>query len=238
MREIPARRANQKAYEYVFDYFSDKILSGELKLNDRIPTERDIAERLGVSRNSAREALHILEMMGIIECLQGSGNYIRCDSQEYMLKAVNMMMVLQQISYTEVLQMRRSYEATALQLAMDAITPEELESLHQILTQMDLPMSVQASARLDVAFHATLVQASHNRLLVFYTSLISELLDRFIKNLRTSILTEKRRAAILNKSHWDIYEALVTKDRAAGAKALEKHFEVVGAHVASFEKKK
>ena len=67
----------QKTYEYVFNYFSEQILSGKLKLNDKIPTEREIADKLGVSRNSIREVMHMLEITGLIECMQGSGNYVR-----------------------------------------------------------------------------------------------------------------------------------------------------------------
>ena len=50
----------KKTYEYVFNYFSEQILSGALKINDKIPTEREIAEKLGVSRNSIREVMHML----------------------------------------------------------------------------------------------------------------------------------------------------------------------------------
>ncbi len=63
------RLNGKKTYEYVFDYFSEQILSGQLKLNDKIPAEREIAEQLGVSRNSIREVMHMLEITGLIECL-------------------------------------------------------------------------------------------------------------------------------------------------------------------------
>ena len=86
-----SRFDGKKTYEYVFDYCSEKILSGELKLNDKIPTERELAEEMGVSRNSVREVMHMLEITGLIECQQGSGNYVRCDPMEYMMKsAMNM----------------------------------------------------------------------------------------------------------------------------------------------------
>lgn len=59
---------NQKIYQYVFDYFSEQILSGELKINDKILPEREIAEKLDVSRNSIREVMHMLEINGLLEC--------------------------------------------------------------------------------------------------------------------------------------------------------------------------
>ncbi len=73
---------NKKIYQYVFDYFSEQILSGELKINDKILPEREIAEKLDVSRNSIREVMHMLEINGLLDCRQGSGNYIRCEPQD------------------------------------------------------------------------------------------------------------------------------------------------------------
>ena len=217
----------KKTYEYVFDYFSDQILSGELKLNDKIPTEREIAEKLGVSRNSIREVMHMREITGLIECLQGSGNYVRCDPMEYMMKSVNMVMALMEIDYSEIFHIRTGYEYAAIRLAIDAATAEELEELHQILLQMDQPMSSKESAKLDVKFHHTLVSASHNRMLILYNSMLDKLMGEFIENFRTKILMNRMRAELLRRSHWGIYNALIKKDLPEAMKAFDKHFRIV-----------
>ena len=60
------RKEHKKTYQYVFDYFSEQILSGELKVNDKILPEREIAEQLDVSRNSIREVMHMLEINGLL----------------------------------------------------------------------------------------------------------------------------------------------------------------------------
>ena len=100
------KNEHKKTYQYVFDYFSEQILSGELKVGDKIPPEREIAEKLDVSRNSIREVMHMLEINGLLECRQGSGNYVRCEPQEYMSTFINMVMSLSSISYTEVYHIR------------------------------------------------------------------------------------------------------------------------------------
>ena len=217
----------KKTYEYIFNYFSEQILSGELKLNDKIPTERDIAEKLGVSRNSVREVMHMLEITGLIECRQGSGNYVRCDPMEYMLKSVNMVMALMQIDYSEIFHIRIGYEYAAIRLAIQEALPEELEEMRQILLKMDEPMSSKESAKLDVEFHHKLVSASHNRMLILYNSMLYGLMDLFIENYRTKILMNKMRAELLRRSHWAIYHALENKDLPEAIKALDKHFRVV-----------
>ena len=218
---------HKKTYEYVFEYFSDQILSGKLKLNDKIPPERDIAAQLDVSRNSVREVIHILEISGLIESVQGSGNYIRCNPQDYMMKTINMLMTLQGIDYDEIFDLRCAYEYTALRLAFDHITPEELDEIRAILVRMDETASAKDSAVLDVQFHNMLLKASRNRLLLMYTQIISNLLDHFIEDFRARILMDKESAAKLRMAHWDIYTALATGDYEAGVTAMDEHFKVV-----------
>jgi GntR family transcriptional repressor for pyruvate dehydrogenase complex len=217
----------KKTYEYVFEFFSDQILSGKLKLNDKIPPERDIAAQLDVSRNSVREVIHILEISGLIESVQGSGNYIRCNPQDYMMKTMNMLMTLQNIDYTEIFDLRCAYEYTALRLAIDHITPEELDEIRAILVKMDGPVSARESAMLDLEFHNRLLLASRNRLLHMNTQIISNLLDHFIEDFRARILMDDDNAEKLRAAHWGIYSALAKGDYDAGATAMDEHFKVV-----------
>ena len=234
MEEI--RTSYRKAYEYVFDYISEQILLGTLKLNDRIPTERELSENLGISRNSIREVLHMLEITGLIECVQGSGNYVRCDPKEYMLKSVNMVMSLLKINYTEIFHIRMGYELTALKLAIEVATDEEIEEMRQTLLMMEEPMSAKESAKYDVQFHSQLLKSSHNRLLKLYSDMLSDLMDQFIVDFRERILMNKQRADALKKSHWEIYHGLKDRDYAKGRTAMEKHFEVVYEQVSKIER--
>ena len=63
-------------YEKVIDYIRNQIEAENLTINSKLPTERAIAEELSISRNSTREALRILEHMGILKSIHGSGNYL------------------------------------------------------------------------------------------------------------------------------------------------------------------
>ena len=84
----------QKAYKGVIDYFKKKIMDGELRPGEKLPPERDIAERLNVSRNSVREAIRIMDMTGVISSQQGSGNYITCEFQKSLAETMTMMSFL------------------------------------------------------------------------------------------------------------------------------------------------
>ncbi|MDD4369552.1 MAG: FadR/GntR family transcriptional regulator [Anaerostipes sp.] len=232
------QKNSKKTYEYVFEYFSEQILSGKLKLNDKIPPERDIAETLNVSRNSVREVMHMLEITGLIECLQGSGNYVRCQPEEYMFNSVHMVMALLDIDYLEIFHIRCGYEYTALKLAVENATQEDLDKLYNVLVKMDEALSIKESAQLDIEFHKILVEASHNRMLILYSSMIGNLSDVFIKDLRSKILVDKRRAESLQKAHREIYQAIVDKEHQKGREAMEQHFDIVGAQVMKIQEKR
>lgn len=221
----------KKTYQHVFDYFSEQILSGKLKLDDKFPTEREISEKLDVSRNSIREVMHMLEINGLVECRQGSGNYVRCEPEGYMVTFTNMVMALQDIGYEEVYHIRMGFETAALRQAMDCATEEEVEKMHQILLKMDETKEARESAKLDVEFHNCLIGASHNRLLTLYTAMLGNLMNQFIADFRMRILEDEGRAEVLRRTHWNIYDALVDKDFVAGSAAMQKHFSVVGEQV-------
>ncbi len=230
-------RENGKTYESLFNYFSEQILAGNLKLNDKLPTEREIAEKHGISRNSVRETMHMLEIMGLIECVQGSGNYIRCDPMSYMLRSANMIMALMETDPSEIFYLRNGNEYAAVKLAISHATKEELENMRHVLLEMEQPMSAKASARLDVEFHHRLVAASHNRILILYNSMLNSLLDQFIENFRTRILMSKTRAEALRRSHWGIYEGVADRDLPAALKALDRHFQIVGEQIKKITQK-
>ena len=108
-----------------------------------------------------RQVMHMLEINGLLECRQGSGNYLRCEPQDYMVKFMNMVMSLQQIKYTEVYDIRMGYETVALRLAIKNATEEEIEEMHQILIKMDEIENPKESGKLDMQFHNKLIEASH-----------------------------------------------------------------------------
>ncbi|MDO4975909.1 MAG: FadR/GntR family transcriptional regulator [Eubacteriales bacterium] len=215
-----------KTYEFVFEYFSEQILSGKLKINDKIPPEREISEKLGVSRNSIREVMHMLEINGLIECVQGSGNYVRCDPQEYMFKSVHMVMSLMNVHYTEVFHLRTGFELVALRLAIQVASEEEIEGIHEALLNMDQASDSTESGVWDAEFHKRLIAASHNRMLILYASMNSDLINTFIEDFNRRIMDSDYADALM-RSHWSIYEALVNKDYTSGSLAMNRHFEIV-----------
>ena len=83
-----------KAYEKVIDYIQGEMLKGELKRGEKRPPERELAELLGVGRNSVREAMRTLSLMGFISSTQGAGNFVSCNLEKNLAESTRMMMML------------------------------------------------------------------------------------------------------------------------------------------------
>lgn len=215
----------QKAHGIVFEYFTQQIFEGKLKIGSRLPPEREISERLGVSRNSTREAIRMLEMMGFVESIQGSGNYIRCEPQSYMVKALHMMMVLRDTDDSDLFHVQRAIEQEALLLALDRVEPESLDALHALLLEMDHCDSVEDFIRLDREFHMVLVRISRNELMIFLSQLTSGLADQLFENSTTPDRADQSQMEALHRFHWELYYGLRNRDSERIRLASVRHFE-------------
>ena len=113
----------EKAYARVIEKVKTMILSGELKPGEKLPPEREFAEKLEVSRNSVREAIRIMDMMGIVSSQQGSGNYVTCEFQK---------------SIKQISQVRYSLEVLAFTLALDRVREEDLAKMEECSGVFDI----------------------------------------------------------------------------------------------------
>ena len=143
----------QKAYKGVIDYFKKKILDGELRPGEKLPPERDIAERLNVSRNSVREAIRIMDMTGVISSQQGSGNYITCEFQKSLAETMTMMFAMDQIDYRQISQIRQALECLAFSLAIENATDGQIEEMEKAVKELDRSQDDVKNAALDKKLH-------------------------------------------------------------------------------------
>ena len=101
---------NERAYEKVIEHIKSEIWQGTLKRGERLPPERELAESLGVSRNSVREAIRTLSLLGFVSSTQGAGNFVTCDIEQNLRESLRMMVLLGETSYLQISQLRRGLE--------------------------------------------------------------------------------------------------------------------------------
>ena len=96
----------QRAYVRVVDYIKQEIRNGNLKIGSKLPPERVLAEQLGVGRNSVREALRILEIIGATTSTQGAGHFISGNFEISLAETMSIMFLLKGMSFQQISQLR------------------------------------------------------------------------------------------------------------------------------------
>jgi len=143
------------------------IVSGELKPGDRLPREADLAETLGLSRNSLREAVRALALINILDVRQGDGTYVTSLDSQLLLDALTFVVDFHRDdSVLEFLRVRRILEPAAAAMAAQRVTAEQLAALQEIVTssqrEATTPEEVLA---FDIEFHRHIGAASGNAVL-------------------------------------------------------------------------
>ncbi|MFT8351925.1 FadR/GntR family transcriptional regulator [Clostridium saccharoperbutylacetonicum] len=218
---------NPKVYEQVIDDIKNKIKSGEIKKGDRLPSERELSESLGVSRTSIREAIRALEVIGLVESRRGAGNYIKTNFEDSLFEPLSVMFMLQESSPREMFDVRESLELQCARLSSKNIQDNELSLLAAILDRMYLAENEEESLELDIKFHYIVAKASRNVLLINVLQVISQLMDEFIKKFRMQILHVGNTKESLLEIHENLYRALKCRDEAKVYSAMKEHFNLI-----------
>lgn len=217
----------ERTYEKVLNYIKAEIRRGNLKRGERLPPERELAERLNVSRNSVREAVRTLGLMGFISSVQGAGNFISCDLEGNLSTSFEMMLLLGETNYLQVSQLRRGLESETARLAAKRILPSQLEKLSELTRRMREEPDPKKGALLDQQFHVVLCDASGNLLLRSLFRAMLATVNRFIGTMYVRILEEGEMAPSLWDAHEEIVRALAAGDENAAIQGIWRHFQVV-----------
>lgn len=227
---------NKKSYTKVIDYVKKQILIGELKVGEKLPAERELAQILGISRNSVREAIRSLDIMGMITSQHGAGNYITGNFENNLVESMSMMFLLHQINYEQISELRLGLEMQALLLAIDNISEEEIDELKDIISKLENDTE-ENNVILDKKLHYNIAYASKNKLIIEILNALSEVMDMFIKDLRKEILSKDDSRRLLNDAHNKMVKSLITKDKALAFESINKHFNVVDEKLFEMSKK-
>lgn len=220
-----------KAYERVINYIQGEILKGNLKRGEKLPPERELAETLGVGRNSVREAMRTLSLMGFISSTQGAGNYVSCDMEKNLVESTRMMIMMGELDYQQISELREGLESQAAQLAAMRITPEMMGQLEQVAWQLRDEVDVSRSATLDKQFHYLIAEAADNSLIMVILRAMSEAVDSFISHMREKMMADETYRKRLWDTHQSIVVALQERNGPAAVKMMKEHFLVVNAAI-------
>jgi len=210
--------------EEVADRIRVLVLDGTFPPGRPLPPERVLAERFGVSRGSIRDALRILEMIGLLETRHGQGTYPRELTVERLVVPLASVMAYRQDLRDELMDVRRMFEPAVARAAALRATEEDFADLDRILEAQRQKLKTHRSAIVeDSAFHATLARSTRNRVIV---SIMATLNDLLVES-RAQSLRQKGRPARSIEGHEAVVAALRLRDADGAAKAMYNHIDQI-----------
>ncbi|MDD5599370.1 MAG: FadR/GntR family transcriptional regulator [Victivallaceae bacterium] len=217
---------NKKVYQQVVDQIQNMILGGRLKAGDKLPAERDMVKLFQVSRTSVREAVRALEILGLVECRQGDGNFIRKEFDTGLFEPLSIMFKLHNGNALELFKVRKMLEIEAVSLAVERVNDAQREELKSILEKLAAAGSEEEKVKFDAEFHFKIIEISDNYLLKCFYNAVSSLMKSFISDAR-KIFLKAEKSRKLAALHRDILEAIVSGDKTQAVDAIRKHFDFV-----------
>ncbi len=199
----------------IAEQIRDAIVSGQLEIGDRLPTEDELAQRYGVSRPSVREALKRLAAQNLVRARRGptGGNFVVRPSfdelAESLSGAATLLIGIGELGIEEIIEARRVLQHSCLELAVTNATESDIRQLETALARQQNPqISDEAFCQADVAFHRALVDATGNGMLrfVMYT-----VLDALIPVANMVVTVVRKRGDILDL-HARMLEQLQRRD--------------------------
>jgi GntR family transcriptional repressor for pyruvate dehydrogenase complex len=185
------------------------IRTGELRPGDRLPPEQELADRLGVSRGSLREAVRALSQINVLDVRRGDGTYVTSLAPGELLSGLSFAMeLLQTHQVDEVLEVRRMLFPAATALAAQRVTPEQLAAMHAVVDQLETATDPAEVARLQGEFQRLVGAATGNETLSSMLMAI-QLRD---ENVRRAWLTSPKRRAVALAHDRMLLDAFLHRD--------------------------
>ena len=201
--------------DHVIAIVKRMIASGELRAGDRLPIEKELAARWGVSRGSLREAVRSLAALGVLETRQGDGTYVTQLDPGSLLRPLEFWAGLQEATQAvDLLAVRRVLETESAGLAAVRLSDEDLDELDRILSGIEEGLSTgelgpESFIDADAEFHRRIAQASGNPALA---ALIDSLMTRTLRGRLWRAITESDSVGEAHADHRAILAALRTRD--------------------------
>jgi len=209
-----------RIYEEIVRQVKVLISEGKLKSGDRLPPERELAEKFMVSRTSVREALRALESRGLVEIRAGEGAFVRDISLEALIEPLALVILPHREAVGELFEARRLLEPAIAALAARRATPDEIAEMERILEDQAKEVAQgRTGLAQDAAFHAALAQSAHNRSI---SRIVSALMDLLTQSREESLHTPGRPTRS-HQDHVRILDAIRRRDELAAHRALLDH---------------
>ncbi|MFK8005414.1 MAG: FadR/GntR family transcriptional regulator [Saprospiraceae bacterium] len=202
------------------------IKSGQLNSGDKLPPERKLAERLGVSRTHVRDAIRKLEFYGILKTLPQSGTVVAGMGITALEGLITDVLKLEKTDFSSLVETRVILEINGARLAAERRTPEDIIEIEKALKAYEKKVnSNQPAVEEDLMFHLKIAEASKNAVLKSLMLIITpDIVNSFIQY---KVCDENEFENNVLKEHEEILQHIVSGDGEAASKAMKRHLKDV-----------
>ncbi|QAR31850.1 FadR family transcriptional regulator [Geovibrio thiophilus] len=217
-QKIKPKRVSDEIYRQL----KELVLIGELKPGEKLPSERELAVQMGVSRPTLREALQKLEAHGFLKQIQGDGTYVQSAASPVLSQAFTEMLNKDD-AMGDLMELRKILETWAAKAAATRATEEEIEQLEEFLNEME---DSERDYESDASFHALISYASHNVLIVHVMNTIYEWITKVTYEVRRHIRPAGGTKEV-DTLHRKIFEAIKSRNPEKAYEYMLEHMEYV-----------
>jgi GntR family transcriptional repressor for pyruvate dehydrogenase complex len=215
----------ERLYEKIVDQIENRILSGELKLGEHLPSERELAEQFRVSRTAVREAVKTLSEKRLVQVRRGRGTFVTNGTSQAMRHSLGLMIKIGQAEGSRhLVEVREIFEPETAALAALRASDDQIAAMREAVATMDAALGdAETFIEGDLDFHLALAEASQN-------SLIPALIDSIVDLLREQRMSIFRVAGGPQRGqyhHQRILAAVTRHDPQGAREAMRAHLQQV-----------
>lgn len=214
-----------RIYEQIVTQIEKRILNGELKPGDKLPSERELTKEFGVSRTAVREAVKTLREKGLVDVQLGRGTFVINQTTSAMRRSFDMLMKFGYAdAFYDLTEIREILEPEIVAQAALNASPEQIAALSLTVEILDdHRYSMEAWAQADSDFHNILAEATGNRIIPILLNSVTTL----IHDQRRRLIQLPNRGKITREEHQRILDAVIARDPAAARIAMFDHLKRV-----------
>jgi len=215
-----------KISDEVYKQLVSLISSGQFKPGEKLPSEREMASDLGISRQSIREALYRAEIMGLVEVRQGEGSFVLSSVRESLRPPLLVLLEEEAGRIFEFLEVRKVIEGWCAEKAAMEATAGDLKNMEGILENMERSTTGDREwEAVDVEFHLSIAAATHNLIAIHIMEALKDSFGSFFRFRQA--LTRPDKKDLLCQHHIEIYGAIRQRDPFGAKQKLVAHLDYI-----------
>ena len=228
IRNMNAKKGNigQLIYQLT-SYFAEQIFDEKLKKGDQIESDRVLANKLNVGRSVIREALKVLDVLGLIDIRPGQGSFISSDESDFFIIPLSWSLFLNGNQVDNIVTVRNLLEVKTAELAAECDDSASLNKLFEVTHKMHnayLQQNFKEFLDDDLEFHICIAECSQNKVIYSLIQTISNLM----RHVSGTGMVNAEQLKEIYEEHHKIYGFILAHDKESAAKAMKEHLDKSG----------